>query len=309
MNIETWKGGKTSALAITWDDLCYHSWKYCLPYFCKKNIKCTFYINTVGYYENQNDRCTKKEIDLLHDIQKAGHEIGCHTHSHIDMTQETHETIKKEIDTWYARIKEYKLNLGKDITFAYPYGNIPKHLNLIKRHFLASRMYNNNGCNSRSPRNMYRLRTINYFSSSSVPQLNIWLDKSIRTGGFLIYAGHGINGECWNPISKLKLQKHINYIHSKQSYIWNDTLLNIVKYIQQRNKIRLAVTYRNHVIICKLIFPKFKFTCVPITLSLPLETKVMKIKQGMRKIPFTKRDKYYFDVNVNQKQIKIHLLK
>lgn len=309
--IEKWKDAKKCAVALTWDDFCYHSWKTCLSLFREKGIICTFYINTVGYYENHSNQCSTNEIRLLKVLQKFGHEIGCHTHSHIDMSHESPKVIQQEIQSWFSNMKQYKFNLPNDVTFAYPYGNIPRNNKVVKKRFLAARSYKQLGINSYNPRNFYNLKTVNYLTSTKPCYLNNFLNQNLKTGGFLIYAGHGIDNECWNPISKSSLNSHLCYIHARKKQIWNDTVVNIVKYIKQRNKIKLKyLTKNDNFLVFRLIVPKFKFTCIPITIGFISNQQVHSITQGKRAVAFQQDGtKYHFTVDVNQKKIKIHLPK
>lgn len=309
IQIEKWKGGKQSALAITWDDFCYQSWNDFLPVMNKKNIKCSFYVNTVGYYMNGNTNFSNKEVQLLKKIKKTGHEIGCHTHSHIDMSKEKPEVIQKEIKAWFIEMNKYKLISNNNLTFAYPFGSIPKNDQIIKDHFLAARCFLIKGINNSSPINFYRLKTVNYGIRRKLSELNNYVDKNIKEEGFLIYAGHGIENECWSPISKSNLYSHLDYILSKKEHIWNDTLINIVKYIKQRDNIEIKLLETgNKKIICQLLFSKFNFKCIPITISIISKMKIKAITQNNKNILFFKKEKkYYVDLNVNKHKIIITL--
>jgi peptidoglycan/xylan/chitin deacetylase (PgdA/CDA1 family) len=309
IQLEKWKDGKQSALAITWDDFCYQSWNDFLPHFNQKKIKCSFYVNTVGYYMNGDTKLSDKEVQLLRKIKKTGHELGCHTHSHIDMSKEKPELIKKEISNWFSEMKKYKLISNKDLTFAYPFGSIPKNDQIIRDHFLAARCFLIKGINKASPPNFYRLKTVNYGVRRKLSELNDYVDKNIKEGGFLIHAGHGIENECWSPISKNNLYSHLDYIVSKKEHIWNDTLINIVKYIKQRDNIEIELLEANNKkICCRLSYPKFIFSCIPITISIISRMKIKTITQGGTNIIFQRAgQKYYFDVKINKSKIVITL--
>jgi len=309
IEIEKWKDGKDSSIAITWDDFCYQSWNDFLPYFNKKNIKCSFYVNTVGYYMDGNTNFSNKEVKLLRKIKKTGHELGCHTHSHIDMSKEKPEIIEREINNWFSEMNKYNLISNPDLTFAYPFGSIPKNDQIIKDNFLAARCFLLKGVNKPSPINFYRLKTVNYGVRRKLSELNDYVNKSIKEGGFLIHAGHGIENECWSPISKSNLYSHLDYIVSKKEQIWNDTLINIVKYIKQRDSIEIKILETgNKKVIFQLSYPKFNFTVSPITLSVISKKEKKKITQNKKAISFKKKGlKYYFNVLVNKKEIIITL--
>lgn len=314
IEIEKWKDGKKSSIAITWDDFCYQSWNDFLPYFNSKNIKCSFYVNTVGYYMDGKTNFSNKEVKLLKKIKKTGHELGCHTHSHIDMSKEKPELIKKEIMNWFSEMKKYKLisnhtKHNSNLTFAYPFGSIPKNDQIIREQFLAARCFLIKGINKSSPTNFYRLKTVNYGVRRKLSELNDYVDKNIKEGGFLIHAGHGIENECWSPISKNILYSHLDYILSKKEQIWNDTLINICKYINQRENIEIELLETNNKkIFCRLSYTKFNFSCIPITISIISRMKIKTITQGGKNIIFQREgQKYYFDVKINKSKIVITL--
>ena len=66
---------------------------------------------------------------------------------------------------------------------------------------------------------------------TKLEKLNKLIDKAINDNKIIIEAGHGINKECWSPITENIIYKHYDYIYKKKSLLWCTTMVNIIKYI------------------------------------------------------------------------------
>ncbi len=78
---------------------------------------------------------TETEIKALH---VAGHEIACHTHSHLDCGRASAADITQNLDLSAAAFRQ--MGLPPAMTFAYPYGDVsPQAKSVLDSRFLASR--------------------------------------------------------------------------------------------------------------------------------------------------------------------------
>jgi peptidoglycan/xylan/chitin deacetylase (PgdA/CDA1 family) len=78
---------------------------------------------------------TEAEIKTLH---AAGHEIACHTHSHLDCGRATAADIAQNLDLSASAFRQ--MGLPQATTFAYPYGDVsPQAKSVLNDRFLASR--------------------------------------------------------------------------------------------------------------------------------------------------------------------------
>ncbi len=78
---------------------------------------------------------TEAEIRALH---AAGHEIACHTHSHLDCGRAPAADIAQNLDLSAAAFRQ--MGLPQATTFAYPYGDVsPQAKSALGDRFLASR--------------------------------------------------------------------------------------------------------------------------------------------------------------------------
>ena len=122
-------------IAISFDDRFVKEWYQLRPYFEKYNAKCTFYIT-------QPDSLSHDEVDLLHQLEKEGNEIGCHGAMHVrsmyyiwDFSLE--EYMNNEI---FSALKTMKKQGFSPKTFAHPGGSqmwysdreLLKHFTLLR---------------------------------------------------------------------------------------------------------------------------------------------------------------------------------
>ena len=308
INIEKWDSCKKTAFASTWDDFCIESWKKLVSYANKKNIPLTFFINTCGYCEagrfqkdnnliDPKTKMSKKDIEFFKKIVKQGNEIGGHTTNHYDMHKMSNRDIEKDCQEWINILeKEKVINKNQGLSFSYPYGYRPKSLNMIEKYFLGARAYGG-GLNDFNPKNIYRLKSTNVGKMSKLEKLNKIIDESIHNEKIIIEAGHGLNKECWSPITENIIYKHFDYVHTKQKYLWCTTMVNIIKYITQRNNIEIIQNIINNTI--QISFKQkivFNFDLIPLTFSflVPNGKTIKYCKQNKKHITIHKNNSLFF---------------
>jgi peptidoglycan/xylan/chitin deacetylase (PgdA/CDA1 family) len=309
INIEKWDSCKKTAFASTWDDFCIESWKKLVSYANKKNIPLTFFINTCGYceagrFQKDNNligpetKMSKKDIEFFKKIVKQGNEIGGHTTNHYDMHKMSNNDIEKDCEEWVNILEKKKvIKKNQGLSFSYPYGYRPKSLNMLEKYFLGARAYGG-GLNDCNPKNLYRLKSVNVGKMTKLEKLNKILDDAINNDKIIIEAGHGINKECWSPVPDNIIYKHFDYVNKKQKYLWCTTMVNIIKYIIQRNNLELSL---KHIDQEKLIFKikqkkKINFEIIPITISIriPKNIKIINCIQNNKKIEIDKTKDIFF---------------
>jgi hypothetical protein len=236
---------KLCSYVATFDDWFFNTWKEMAKYANSLKIPLTLFVNTASYYyeiysiniksssKGQGINVKKETQELL----KSGNEIGYHTCNHIDMKKSDEEYIKKDIDIWKKIMMDDDLIIDeKAVSGAYPYGNLPKKLDLIKKHFISMRGTGYGLTNKPT----YNTKTINIGQKTSIQKLNKELNKAIETNSTMIISGHSMNGEGWSPIPQNILYDHWKSIdHSKVACM---TYQDYVKYhIQKENMIIKSV--------------------------------------------------------------------
>ena len=124
--------------SLSFDD-CYASWHESLGLFDDLGVKATFYVNSLPF----RDVCGPSEIEAyfarigfrgrdatlsraeLRELSEAGHEIGCHSHSHYILSTLPKIAWDREILESRAALEDI---VGRPVRhFAWPYG-MPRHI-------------------------------------------------------------------------------------------------------------------------------------------------------------------------------------
>lgn len=125
-------------LFVSFDDN-YRSWYEALETFEALGISCTFYVNTLPlrdiatpseietYFDRINyggDRTPLSQAELRA-LSQAGHNIGCHTHSHFVLSAVPEQDWHREIDQCKTTLEDIT---GTEVCdFSFPFG--------MRRHF------------------------------------------------------------------------------------------------------------------------------------------------------------------------------
>ncbi len=124
--------------SLSFDD-CYASWHEALGLLDELDVKATFYVNSLPF----RDTCAPSEIEAyfarigfhgrdatlsrpeLRALADAGHEIGCHSHSHYILSTLPETTWDREIRGPRVTLEDI---VGREVRhFAWPYG-MPRHI-------------------------------------------------------------------------------------------------------------------------------------------------------------------------------------
>jgi peptidoglycan/xylan/chitin deacetylase (PgdA/CDA1 family) len=106
-----------SFISLSFDDGWKVTYENASPLFRECGVKTSHYIISGTLDDEQFPRYMN--LDQVRQLEKEGHEIGCHTVSHKHLLDESQSIIEEEI---FLSLK-YLRNQGLHIeTFAYPYG-------------------------------------------------------------------------------------------------------------------------------------------------------------------------------------------
>ena len=197
-------------VSLTFDDIGTSGWtlmsKYCKP------LKHTFYVNTCGscWKNSSVNMLNSDEIETIKLLVKNKHEIGYHTHNHMNIRQSSNQKVQCDFEKWKSII----MNLGckqKLFTFAYPYGSF-RNSKFIRDSFVASRLFDNEGINKWNNINLQKLHTYNIYSTTKADDIIEYIKSNIQRGGWLIFAGHSIGKEGWEPIPIKEYKKLVEYL-------------------------------------------------------------------------------------------------
>jgi peptidoglycan-N-acetylglucosamine deacetylase len=117
-NCEQKKATQQGGIAISFDDRFVYNWYQLRPLFKKYNAKITFYIT-------QPDSLSDKEVNMLHELQKEGHEIGCHSmrHERVANYLQEHSLTEYMENEIFNALRTMKKQGFTPKTFAHPGGS------------------------------------------------------------------------------------------------------------------------------------------------------------------------------------------
>ncbi len=133
----TLSGLRCPLLTISFDDAPASSAREGAKILKKHGVHGTWFISTglSGQESHLGEYTTADDIKALH---AAGHEIACHTHTHIDCGRAPVRDIAQELQRNHDALRH--LGLPAPRTFAYPYGDVsPAAKGLLHDRYLASR--------------------------------------------------------------------------------------------------------------------------------------------------------------------------
>ena len=113
---------------FTFDDA-FASWIDILEIFKNNNVKATFYLNTIQFTEENQEKFMrdiriedKSKLltkDNLLKIKSFGHEIGAHTHSHLTLSNLNKDKFENEVLKNLEHLRSLDINPN---SFAIPFG-------------------------------------------------------------------------------------------------------------------------------------------------------------------------------------------
>jgi peptidoglycan/xylan/chitin deacetylase (PgdA/CDA1 family) len=124
-------------------------------------------------------------------LSRAGHEIGCHTRSHLDAAQASVGAVLLECDANAEAL--YRFGAPAPVSFAYPYGETSMSLKRRLSDRFSSARGIMPGVNAGWIDRMH-LRACRLAPSSNGPPCGRWLRAAQRTRGWVIVFTHDVCG-------------------------------------------------------------------------------------------------------------------
>ena len=199
---------KQMAYISTWDD--YHNIDdyITLSNMNKDLIPLTMFIDTM----NLNEEYIAKLNTLI-----PFNTIESHSITHPGNPNNDTEYIHSQIQIQRLFGERY------GTTYAYPYGNIPTNMSVVRETYLAARTCEYGFVNSTD------MHLLNSMPIEKLKEGDI--DEAINNNYALITIGHGLD-DGWRPISVANYKKHLNYLKKHAGKIWFTTLPEFVSHLQ-----------------------------------------------------------------------------
>jgi len=169
-------------------------------------------------------------------LAEKGHEIGNHSMTHLYLT-DWYGLSDADLDfeiNQSQRLIEEKVGV-RPLTFVFPHNQSSERtLSMVMQNHVATRIP---GFNYDSA-----YRGIDIVSASTADYANWKLWDTLSIGGWFYMAGHGIDGDGYEPVTSQYLRDHLTYASSLSSTLWIDTFLNVARYRLCRDQITPEVT-------------------------------------------------------------------
>lgn len=202
----------TGAVSLTFDDALVSQYQNALPKLASSGLKGTFFFATRQFSDfGFPAHISKAQVK---DIFNAGHEIGAHTQTHVDLTTLTDAGQQAEIQG--SRDDLLAMNVGPITSFAYPFGNYnATTLQLVKNAgFTAGR--NTIVKNVTPTSDPFQLPATSIQSTMTVAQIEGMIDNAIASKQWVILTFHQIDTSGGKySITPSNFNQVIDYIVSK----------------------------------------------------------------------------------------------
>lgn len=151
----------------------------------------TFYV-AFGLAETENHLGRMCDLDDVRALHEAGHEIGCHTYSHVDCSQASVETLLAEVSKNDAAHR-VAISDAKMTNFAFPFGASSfASRRALRDRFVCCRGVRA-GLNSGAG-DLTSLRSIRlYHHLFDDQQVRRFIDRSKRLGAWIIFYTHDVS--------------------------------------------------------------------------------------------------------------------
>ena len=212
--IAKWLNNATSAFTFTWDDNNF-SHPQIAEILENYDFRGSFFVNP-GF---ANWNSTK---ELYGAMASNGHEIGNHTWSHPRLRTLSLEDLVFEITSPIPSI-QHVTNLAP-ISFIHPHNESNILIDsVVFSHHLFSRISSIHSLSNRLLRNLN--------STTDIDEFSLWINQALNSKKWLIIAGHGIDGNGYQPVTSAFLHQTCNLLSENLlDVFWIGTLAEIAAY-------------------------------------------------------------------------------
>lgn len=235
--VGTWKNFCSAAVTYTFDDQCANQFAVAAPMFDKLGFKATFYpvINWGPDWAK------------LQPLGANGHEIGSHSMSHPqNLASMDNTTEDGELKNSQSEIN--KQIPGKQcITIAYPNCNSADTM-LLRKYFIGGRKCQGQ-VESKTPADFWGISSIMCGANAATNGMNSAeglkskCDAAANSNGWCVFLVHGVDDDGgYSSLSSSIIQTNLDYLNTNKSKFWVSTFVNVIKYIKERNAVKIDET-------------------------------------------------------------------
>jgi peptidoglycan/xylan/chitin deacetylase (PgdA/CDA1 family) len=249
--LATWPGFRRAACSLTFDDGTLDQYLLGFPELEERGIRATFFL--IAGLRDQGVWLDSGTPRLLFSWQQArqlaaaGHEIGSHGHTHVDLTLEG-AAVEKELAASLELLMERIPSLpgpgGLSLSWSY-WRHDENSRRLARAYYLAARgggVTAGGRINDSTPLDFYGIGALGLRPADEV---EIWRRRSaeaLATDGWLVVTFHGLDdGRVpreslgWEPLPLSRFRAVLDYLLEERDY-WLAPFGEVVRYIRQREQ-------------------------------------------------------------------------
>jgi peptidoglycan/xylan/chitin deacetylase (PgdA/CDA1 family) len=236
-----WPQGKRAAISLTFDDARLSQIDRGIPLLNEYGVKATFYVSP---------RSMEQRLEGWKAAVANGHEIGNHSLVHPCSGNFPFSRDKAledyTLDQMRAELRQasdmIENQLGvRPVSFAYPCGqkyvgrgrNFKSYVPLIAEEFLTGRGWMNEWANDPAFCDMANLMGVE-LDGKSFEQVKQVMDRVLKDGGWLVFAGHEIGDGGRQTTLASTLKALCEYAQDPANGIWLDTVESVSRYILEQ---------------------------------------------------------------------------
>jgi peptidoglycan/xylan/chitin deacetylase (PgdA/CDA1 family) len=223
---------KNGAVSLTFDDGSPDQFSTGVKILDQFNYKGTFFIVTSSEDEYWS---------LLDTMAKNGHEIGSHTVNHPNLKDISIEDAKFELEQSKAVIEKNIKNY-QCFSLSYPFGRSNETVREITSQIYQAARSGDYGLNAGNEFYFYQLKTFICGTGTKMKTANQQVNAALVENKWLIESYHGFDGEAYQPVTSDFFTKHLQYIKSKEDYLWIAPFKDVVKYLKERKYTKIELT-------------------------------------------------------------------
>ncbi len=153
----------------------------------------------------------------------AGHEIGSHSRSHLDLTVTDDVTILRDEIAGSADLIEANTGV-RPLSFAYPYSS---ENDFVKRLVLETYLFVRSDC---------RVWGGDDFDTAMG---KAQIERTIARGEWEYVMLHGVGEDTWGRLDPVMLEELVGYLAKHADRVWTATYAEVSTYIRKRNAVRV----------------------------------------------------------------------
>ena len=232
-----WRGAARAAVSVTMDDGYASQWRYMAPLLASRGFTGTFFIVT-SWVDTDGLWPDWRKVAAM------GHEIGSHTHNHLELPLLTPETVDSELRLSRERLQT-ELGPTQGRTFGFPFSkSSPETVAAVKAAGYEAARTGGDLSNGTTPLDLFLVQSRHPLSATPLWQINTWIDEISAGGGWLVIGVHGIDDPehpapashvGYEPVVLERYVAMVDHLAAAGEALWVASFGEVARQVRQRD--------------------------------------------------------------------------